>query len=275
MLRLIAVAGAFGLAVVFSACAGTSSSTGNAQAARCADRAQRVNVADGGGGVATSKATKVFLSWTDVSGSTEKSRPNYLPDELLFVRRAAHEHGQYYADAFGGDPRATTDFPVQGDFTGDKPGFAGNTTLADADRDCDAKSLADPLKALDRKSPKTPGTSILKTLAVTANFVTQLPDATPYVALFTDGQLIESDWDVRTQPLTDARLQRLLKRWVPRLRGLRSAHIYLVGVAHGGAMTERQLDDVRHLLNALLGRVGATLDVFDARFANNFVASGA
>jgi len=256
--------------LLLAACGGEGEATATRD---CSDRADRVNTAGGLGSVSTGSADSTYVAWTDISPSTQGTRASYLGDEVTFVRWAAKARAQFYADAFGGVPSMTTDFPVQADFSVTKPAFDGNEDLADADRDCDAQSLKGPLEALAQKDPQGDGSSLLQTLAVTARFTEQLTDSVPYVALFTDGQVVEPSWDVRTQPLTQELRQSLVAEWAPQLAGLEGAHVFVVGIGRGVHMSPQQLTDVHAVLSDMLGEVHATLDVFGVRLAQGGAGS--
>jgi hypothetical protein len=209
---------------------------------------------------------ELYVALVDVSGSTRSVRNGYLPDMVSFARRAARAKAVFYADAIGGAPYRSTRWLVRRDFVSTRLGYAGNDTLADADRDRKAQRTEPELRKLLRRPSGPSGSPILEGIGLADRLAGQFPNATVHIAVFTDAVVVAPDYDIRTMSGPAVRA-RVVNSWAPTLQHLGGGEMLFVGVGLGSKLSRLQLAEGEALFAALARRCRAQLSVWDTRLA--------
>lgn len=203
----------------------------------------------------------------DDSSSFEDSQPDCLADLQPLVRKVARDKGLFYMGRFAGAPEndpwnVTLNFDVRAPeiYDGDP-----DAQLQWREQRADGEVMPAVTAALDQPNDGPDGSPILAMLTRIAAALEDQDSGRTIAMLCSDLEVQDPDEFDSREPVTDAVARRVVKRWAPRLKALKSVEIYIVGVGQTNAFDNERLTEVKALFRALFDKVGARVIVIDSQ----------
>lgn len=220
----------------------------------------------------------VALAILDETSSFRPFSPACVQDFLTVARGVASRRGHLYAGPLlTGDPYSER-FSVDRDFDAPAPAsIEGNNELERAYRARLANRLRGPLEAMTHSRPAIGGSPVLATLARASSFRQQRATNHEFwLVTCSDLANIGDGLDAR-QPINDTNIDRIVRRWAPRLKGLKGADLYFIGAGRlrpGSAARPDSVRQVERIIRALARAVGAHVRLVDTQLGQTFPLEG-
>jgi hypothetical protein len=207
----------------------------------------------------------------DCSPSMRGVQPNMARTATRITEDAARVRSVLVAGTFAGDPgRSASPFPVVHRYARalnvKDDGTGGNANLGKERLQRDGKAQGQRVAALfacagDEHGGGTPLLSVLAQCAEQLRQAKIDPDVERRVVLYSDGGIIGDGLDVR-HGITDAQIDAAVAAFVPRLRGLAGARVWVIGAGSGTTIHGPVLDQVHELLRKVVEGAGGKLEGF-------------
>ncbi len=226
------------------------------------------------GGGSSSTSNPVALAILDETSSFRSFAPDCVHDFVTVAKAVAERRGHLYAGPLlSGDPFSQR-FSVEANFDAKVPSaIQGNGELESAYRRRQAENLAAPLSRMARSRATVGGSPVLATLARASSFRQQRARDRPFwLVVCSDLANVGDGLDVR-RVINGAAVDRAIRTWAPRLRGLRGADLYFIGagrVRPGSKTQPESIRQVERILNGIAERDGAHVRLIDTQLGETF-----